>query len=40
MTEKQIKYLRILQQQLTKGVIKKKYYKKEVQAIRNKQKND
>jgi hypothetical protein len=34
MTEKQFNYLRILNQQLNKGVITKKYFKKEAKLIR------
>lgn len=34
MKEKQLNYLRILNQQLNKGIITKKFYKKEVKLIR------
>jgi hypothetical protein len=39
MNEKQIKYLRILNQQLNKGSITKKEFKKEVKFIKNLKKN-
>jgi hypothetical protein len=34
-TEKQLKYLKILQEQLNKKTITKKFYKKEIKSFRN-----